>query len=376
MLSRPSPVTVPESDLQWVEKVEALAKGFAQTAADYDASGEIATENLRALNSCGLDVACLPSRFGGQDLSYAAIGRILVAIAAADPSTAALWLMHIGAAHSLVCLSSGDRGTFYADELAAGKRFANALSEPTSGNMFLMPLQAAIEGPEGLMLDGAKRFVSGCEIADYYLVNILVDGTPSFFGVKRDSTVSFTPIWDTMGMRATRSQLVSFDKTILQRENLCSPPPPDYANIISVGLPFISIGIAESAVDALSRHANSRVIPTTGEPLSRMQWLKFDAAKVYVELRSARLLAEQATWLADEHDPEAMLVAVEAKLLANEVAKSAAALGVKVGGASGYLRTSPIQRHFRDAQAGALMAYSVEVCSDVVGGWVFDAAVQ
>ena len=50
-----------------------------------------------------------------------------------------------------------------------------------------------------------------------------------------------------------------------------------------------------------------------------------------------------------------------------------AALGVKVGGGSGYLRTSPIQRHFRDAQAGALMAYSVEVCQDVVGGWVLDA---
>jgi alkylation response protein AidB-like acyl-CoA dehydrogenase len=43
---------------------------------------------------------------------------------------------------------------------------------------------------------------------------------------------------------------------------------------------------------------------------------------------------------------------------------------VRVGGGSGFLRTSPIQRHFRDAQAGALMAYSVEVCRDTVGGRV------
>ncbi|HEY3002553.1 MAG TPA: hypothetical protein VGJ44_09390 [Kribbellaceae bacterium] len=43
---------------------------------------------------------------------------------------------------------------------------------------------------------------------------------------------------------------------------------------------------------------------------------------------------------------------------------------MRVGGGSGFLRTSPIQRHFRDAQVGALMAYSVEVCRDTVGGRV------
>jgi alkylation response protein AidB-like acyl-CoA dehydrogenase len=42
-------------------------------------------------------------------------------------------------------------------------------------------------------------------------------------------------------------------------------------------------------------------------------------------------------------------------------------LALRIGGGSGFLRTSPIQRHFRDAQAGALMAYSVEVCRDSVG---------
>lgn len=374
MLSRLSPVTVPENEEHWITTIRELATGFAATAADYDASGDIPIDNLRAIAGTGLDVACLPTAHGGQDLSYAAIGRILVILAAADPSTAALWLMHIGAAHALVTLSAPERASFYAAELAAGKRFANALSEPTSGNMFLMPLQAATPVSGGLTLDGAKRFVSGCEIADYFLVNTLVDGAPAFFGVPRDETVSFVPIWDTMGMRATRSQLVSFNGTLLLEENLCSVPPAEYTNIISAGLPFISIGIAEAAVDAFSKHATSRVIPSTGEPLSHMQWLKFDTARVYVELRAARLLAEQVTWLADQKNPEAMAVAVESKLLANEVAKSAAALGVKVGGGSGYLRSSPIQRHFRDAQAGALMAYSVEVCSDVIGGWVFEAS--
>jgi alkylation response protein AidB-like acyl-CoA dehydrogenase len=72
-------------------------------------------------------------------------------------------------------------------------------------------------------------------------------------------------------------------------------------------------------------------------------------------------------WLADQRSPDTLAAAIEAKLYANQVAPKIAELGVRVGGASGYLRQSPIQRHFRDAQAGGLMAYSVELCRDTVG---------
>jgi alkylation response protein AidB-like acyl-CoA dehydrogenase len=40
---------------------------------------------------------------------------------------------------------------------------------------------------------------------------------------------------------------------------------------------------------------------------------------------------------------------------------------VRIGGANGYLKASPIQRHFRDAQAGQLMAYSTEVLATEIG---------
>ena len=44
-----------------------------------------------------------------------------------------------------------------------------------------------------------------------------------------------------------------------------------------------------------------------------------------------------------------------------------AQLGVRVGGASGFLKQSPIQRHLRNAQAGQLMAYSTEVLATEIG---------
>ncbi|WP_239342405.1 acyl-CoA dehydrogenase family protein [Frankia sp. CiP3] len=362
-----SPFGPPEHERGWVAVATEMAAVFAQRAADLDETAELPAENLRQLHETGLDIAMLPAAHGGEDMSFRTFGQVLRIVSRACPSTGCLWLMHIGAVTGLVTRGDADTARYYAAELAAGKRFANALSEPTSGNMFLVPLQAAVPVEGGFRLDGAKRFVSGCEAADHFLVNALVDGVPTFFGVERDDTIGFVPIWDTVGMRATRSQLVSFDGTVLRADRRCQPPAAGETNPIAVGLAFLSIGVAEAAFDALVDHARSRVIPSTGASLSHMQWVQFDAAEMHVRLQAATLLAERSLWLADLGSPDTYTAAFEAKLFANQVAKDVAELGVRVGGASGYLRTSPIQRHFRDAQAGALMAYSVEVCRDVVG---------
>lgn len=368
-----APFDPPAAEQRWLAAAEQAAAEFAPRAAHYDEVAELPLENLDRLHELGLDLAWLPPEHGGEGLSYRAFGTVLTTIARACPSTACIWLMHVGAAQALVSLGNPASAKYFAEGLAEGKRFANALSEPTSGNMFLVPLQSADPVEGGYRLDGAKRFVSGSEVADHLLVNTLVDGVPTFFGVDRDETMTMVPIWDTMGLRATRSQLISFENTLLPEDRKCAPPAPTDVNLIPAGLPFLSIGVAEAALAALTEHARGRMIPSAGTPLSELPWVRFAVADAHVELRAARLLAQEAMWLADHGSPQAMFVCLEAKLKANETANQVAALGVRVGGASGYLRTSPIQRHFRDAQAGALMAYSTEVCRDAIGNGVLHA---
>ena len=132
-----------------------------------------------------------------------------------------------------------------------------------------------------------------------------VDGTPTpaFFGVSRDETISFPPVWDAMGMRGTRSQLVTFDGTLLRADRRCGAPDPNETNLISAGLAFLSLGIARAAVDACSAHARSRFLPGVGDTVASLQWVKFEAAELHVALRGAQLMAEQVMWLADQHDP-------------------------------------------------------------------------
>jgi alkylation response protein AidB-like acyl-CoA dehydrogenase len=371
MLTRPSPVSVPAAEQRWVDTVAELAPGFAATVAADDAAARLPIDHLQTLHASGLDAAFLPVEHGGEGLSYATLGTIVRTLAASHPAVATVWLMHIGAAHALVTLSAPEEAAFFAAELRAGRRFANALSEPAGGNHFLASQQDADPAGEDWTLTGRKLFVSGSEAATHLFLNARVDGGPAFFGVTLDDTVTFPPIDETMGMRATRSRSMVFEKTPLRRARLCAPPAPDYANLITVGFAFLSVGIAEAALDALRDTANKSKGGTT---LADVQWVRQETGMMWAEVEATRLMAERTTWLADQRSPEAMLAATETKMLANEVAKRAAALAVRVGGGGGYLLASPIQRIFRDAQAGALMAYSVPFSQDVVGGWVLQTA--
>lgn len=364
---QPGPLDPPSDETRWLQAVDELAPAFRARAPGLEDAATLPVDNLRALHARGLDTAFMPAELGGTGASMRTFGRVVGALADACPSTACVWLMHMGAALALVQMAPPPANEAFAAALRAGKRFANALSEPTGGNLFLTPLQVAEPTDGGWSLDGAKRFVSGSEIADHLLVNALVDGVPTFFGIDPDPSITSVDIWDAMGLRATRSQLLTFSDTVLPASRRCRPPLATDVNPIPVGLPWLSIGVAEAALRDLREHAGGRVVPTTGRPLSHMQWVQFDTADAWVALRGARLLADQAGWLAD-HAPDGFLpVAFEAKLAANQVARQAADLALRAGGASGYLRSSPIERHFRNAQAGGLMAYSVEVCRDVIG---------
>jgi alkylation response protein AidB-like acyl-CoA dehydrogenase len=348
-----------------LNRVDELAARFATEAADYDERAEIPIASLEALHDAGVSRALLPVYLGGGGLSYRGYGRLVRTVARADPSIATLLTMHAGAGVALAQLTYQTAGSFFADEFLAGKRFANALSEPTSGNRFLNPQQVAVPAPGGWALDGAKRFVSGSEIAEYLLVNALVDQTPTFFGLVPDDTVSIIQIWDTLGLRATRSQLLQFNQTLLREEYRGRAPQPGDLALIPAGLPAISLGVADAALDSIVEHTNSRVI--LGRPLSHQQWVQYEVADVQSRLAAAHALFDLALTQADEADPSSFGNLLRAKYLANKVAVDVAHLGVRVGGGSGFLKTSRIQRHFRDAQAGQLMAYSTEVLAGEIG---------
>ncbi|MBM7116113.1 acyl-CoA dehydrogenase family protein [Archangium primigenium] len=347
-----------EADL--LQEAERLSGLLAEKAAEHDREGSFPDEGFEAIIRSPLNTALL------DGCSWRTFGRIVGTLSRGNASFGTAWLMHQGTAITFLALPQKDQVAHFEAQFRAGAWFGNALSEPTSGNLFLMPQQEARRVEGGWRLSGAKRFVSGCDRARYLVTNAVCDGQPGFFLIDKDDSIRVEDIWDSMGMRATRSQLLHLRDTLLpeSRRLQLDPTAP---SAISVGLPWISIGIAEASLAFALEYARTRRLPPQDRPLAEMQWIQFSVADMSIRLEAARALAERSLLATDQKEPVAPLLQMQAKVVANEAAIAISTAALELAGGSGYLRTHPIERYVRDAMSGPLMAWSSAVIRDFLG---------
>jgi alkylation response protein AidB-like acyl-CoA dehydrogenase len=348
------------TDADLLKEAERIQGLLAEQAAKHDRDTSFPEEGREAMVRSPVNTALL------DGTSWLTFGRIVSILSRGDASFGTVWLMHQGAAATLRALSDPAQVSSFDAEFRRGAWFGNALGEPTSGNQFLMPQQQARRVEGGWRLTGAKRFVSGGERAKYLITNALCDGQPGFFLIDKDDSIRVEEIWDPMGMRATRSQLLHFQDTLLpeSRRLRLDPTQP---NAISLGLPWISIGIAEAAMGFAISYAKERRLPPENRPLAELQWVQFSVADMSTRLEAARSLAMRSATATDQRSPDFPLLQMQAKLVANEAALAIATAALEIAGGSGYLRSRPIERYVRDAMSGPLMAWSPAVTRDFLG---------
>ena len=117
------------------------------------------------------------------------------------------------------------------------------------------------------------------------------------------------------------------------------------------------------AAAAQSGGAGSGPLPLSQQ--QRQQLLQLD--QVIATSANPQETLQQAAAANDAKDPRAGILHFEAKVAANEAATKIAGSALKISGGTGYLKKLPIERHFRDAASGQLMAWSTEVTRDFLG---------
>lgn len=347
-----------EADL--LKEAERLQVLLAEHAARHDRDITFPKEGKEAMVQSPLNTMLL------DGASWLAFGQAISILARADASFATVWLMHQGAGAAVRALVDPAQASALEAELRRGAWFGNALGEPTSGNQFLMPLQQARRVEGGWRLSGAKRFVSGGEHAKYLITSAVCDGQPRFFIIDKDDSVHIEEIWDPMGMRATRSQLLHLKDTLLPESRVLRIDPTQ-PNAISAGLAWISVGLAEAAMGFAIGYAKERRLPPENKPLAELQWVQFSVADMSTRLEAARSLAMRSATATDQRAPDFPFLQMQAKVVANEAALAIATAAMEISGGSGYLRSRPIERYVRDAMSGPLMAWSPAVTRDFLG---------
>jgi isovaleryl-CoA dehydrogenase len=89
-------------------------------------------------------------------------------------------------------------------------------------------------------------------------------------------------------------------------------------------------------------------------------------ARIELDAQSAQRVTREAARLGDGRDETALVAIMQAKIAATEAAQRATDLALEATGGQGYTPALDVERHLRDARAGAVMAPT----NAVLRGWI------
>jgi alkylation response protein AidB-like acyl-CoA dehydrogenase len=361
-----------------------LAPRFAARAAGHDADGSFPVDDFAELRQSGLFGVLVPTKLGGAGAGFADYAAVAYELARGHGASALVFNMHASVTGALsavdetlsAALGVPDEALVARDELlsaaAKGAWYAVAMSERGVGSR-LSRLSTSYERvSDGFRIRGAKTFVSGAGHADGYLVaarSAADQSVVSQFLVPADADgLRVEKTWDSLGMRATRSDDLHVDVTVPERallggvEGLALVVAQLMPHWLVASYAAVYVGVAQAAVDAAAAHVTERGLGHL--PAVRARIGRADAA-----VAAARLVVDDAARRVDAAagDPETNRWVWRAKLLAGTTAAEVAASMLEAAGTSASRRGHPLERLFRDARCGSLQPATSDVCADWLG---------
>ncbi len=356
--------------------IGAAAEQIAAGAADVDRQHAFPTAALESLAEAGGLGLVVAQEHGGAGGGLSALAEACETVGEACASSGMVYLMHSVTAATIAGGGGANAGT-YLESLASGERVGTlAFSERGTGAHFYAPGLEAQPHNGGVRISGRKSFVTSGGHADIYLVLVQSatgDGLDCF-AVERDADgVRFDGEWRGMGMAGNSS--IALELTDVYADDAARIGDAGagaglvfgvVAPFFLVGLASVNVGIAAAALKTAADHAANRTYED-GSSLAEVQMIQHLIADMDIAVRSTRLLVREAAALGDAGDEGALVPIMEAKVAATETAASVTQRALEVCGGQGYTPSLPIERHLRDARAGAVMAPTNGVLRSWIG---------
>ncbi len=355
---------------------EAATGAVATDAPRVDRERAFPAESIRALADAGALGLVVPEEHGGVGGGLGSLAEACEAVGAACASTGMVFLMHEVTA-ATVAIGGGPAAAELLPRMAAGTAVGTlAFSERGTGAHFYNPELKAVHENGEVTISGRKSFVTSGGHADVYLVLVQgeAEGTADAYLVSRDDPgVLFDGAWDGLGMAGNSSialELAHVQVGDAARIGAAGKATELVFGVVApfflVGLAAVNVGIAAAAARAATEHAAGRRYPD-GSSLAEIQHVQHLIADMDLATRQARLVVREAAALGDAGDESALVVIMEAKVAATEAAAFVTQKALEATGGQGYTPSLPVERHLRDARAGAVMAPTNAVLRNWIG---------
>ncbi len=359
-----------------VEAVREVARErIAPHAAAVDGARLFPQQAIRALAERGGLGLLVPEAYGGAGGGLDALVEACEAVGAACASSGMVFLMHSVAA-ATIAAGGGERAGEYLGAIAEGRTLGTlAFSERGTGAHFYAPELRAERANGAVRISGRKAFVTAGGHADLYLVLVQGPGGEGLdcYALDGDRGIAFEGEWDGLGMAGNASVAMRLDGVDVDQRSRIGGESAGQELVFSAvaphflaGLAAVNVGIASAALAATVEHASSRRYADGGS-LADIQSIQHALADMDLSTGAARLVVREAARLGDAGDEAALVALMEGKVVATEAAAAVTERALEVCGGQGYTRALPVERHLRDARAGAVMAPTNGVLRNWIG---------
>jgi alkylation response protein AidB-like acyl-CoA dehydrogenase len=357
-----------------------------QRAAGYDRDNRFFTEDFEALRSSNYLTMAVPSELGGRGLTLSQVCAEQRRLAYRAPATALAVNMHIywtGLAADL--WRQGDRSLeWLLREAAAGEVFAAGHGETGNDLPVLLSSARAERVDGGYRFTGHKMFGSLSPVWTRFGIHAMDTSDPSrpliVHGfLPRDATgYRIENTWDTLGMRATRSDDTILDGAFVPDHYIARIVPAGAVDAYVLGIfgwALLNFGaiyysMAERARDLAITSAKKRTSLGLTRPMAYHPEIQHLFAEMQLEIEAMgphldRIAHDWSTGV--DHGGAWPMKIVAAKYHCVESAKRVVDLAMSASGGAGMFKSNELERLYRDVRCGGFHPANTFLTHEIVG---------
>jgi alkylation response protein AidB-like acyl-CoA dehydrogenase len=374
---------VNEAGSSLIESCRKIAtNGVASAAIDVDTQAQFPEAAIRSLADAGLLGLTLPVEVGGKGQSPSAFAAVVEELAQSCASTAMIYVMHIASTQAIAASSTfGNRDALLAD-IAAGQHLTTlAFSERGSRSQFWAPVSKMEESADGGYVTSAqKSWVTSASYADSYVSSAQMPGAASplesvlYLVDRKAEGVQIEGGFDGLGLRGNDSSPVTLDNVNVPADRLLTELGAGAGMMLEVVLPWFSVGTAamanglcRAAVTATAGHLAAGRFEHQDSALRDLPTLRARLAEMSLQTEQSRALLAHTAAAMEQPDEQTPLFVLQSRLAAIQAATDVTDLAMKACGGAAFSKQLGIERLFRDARAGWVMAPTADHLKEFVG---------
>jgi alkylation response protein AidB-like acyl-CoA dehydrogenase len=348
-----------------------MLQGFAKRVALYDRENRFFQEDFEALRKSGYLTVNVPKELGGRGYTLAETARLQRRLGYHAPATALGINMHVywvGVAADL--WRSGDKSLEWVlREAMAGEVFAAGHSERGNDLPLLLSTTKAEKVAGGFKFTGHKMFGSLAPVWTRYGLHGLwadAEGGPKVVHgfLPRDAKgYKIEETWDTMGMRATRSDDVLLDGAVVPDKYIARILPAGGVDLFVLaifawaltGFGNIYYGMSQRAAELAAASVKGKKSMAVSRTMAYHPEVQHAMAQLVLMLDPVGPHLEQVArdWSEGvDHGATWPSKIVSAKHHAVEACWKIVDIAMELSGGAGMFRGSELERLFRDARCG------------------------